>query len=256
VEADVSGERRVGAFGRLPAQFPGELRDLTWYVAGKLPKAPATQSNPTPLNVPDDGTVWGMLGNDQYGDCGVAGLEHGFMSAAAFTGNTTETNPSDQDAVDYYLDYTDGQDDGVVLSDYLGYVKKNGYYGKQVLAYAPVSISDIATLHFATWAYNFTYTGITVTEQMQEDFQDGKPWTLESMDSPVAGGHCVPLVGYDSQYLYCVTWGAIQAIAYSAWSYMASEAWAIITGEISAHGADGHGVNLAALQADLKKLKK
>ena len=35
---------------------------------------------------------------------------------------------------------------------------------------------------------------------------------------------------------------------------MSDEAWALITGEDVSAGADGHGLNLAALQADLGKL--
>jgi hypothetical protein len=35
---------------------------------------------------------------------------------------------------------------------------------------------------------------------------------------------------------------------------MASEAWAVMTGELVTAGDDGHGLNLAALQADLARL--
>ena len=46
----------------------------------------------------------------------------------------------------------------------------------------------------------------------------------------------------------------MQPIAYSAWSRIASEAWAIISGELVSKSSDGHGINLAALQADLGRL--
>ena len=238
--------RAHGKFGRLAAQFPAGLGDLTRYVAGSLPKAPASVAVPKVAE-------WGMDGNDTYGDCGVAGLNHGLMSAAAVTGET-ETFPDDEQIVDYYLGYTGGQDNGVVLSAYLAYVKKTGFFGHTVAAYAPVAVQDIPTLQFAVSAYDFAYTGITVTEAMQEAFQQGEPWTLDVLDSPIAGGHCVPIVGYDSNYLTVVTWGGTQQIAYSAWHYIASEAWAVISGELVAAKGDGHGINLAALQADLSKL--
>jgi hypothetical protein len=238
--------RAHGKFGRLAAQFPAGLGDLTRYVAGSLPKAPASVAVP---EVAD----WNMLSNDTYGDCGVAGLEHGFMAAAADT-SQTETQATAQQAVEYYLTYTDGQDSGVVLSQYLAYVKANGFYGHTIAAYAPVAVQDIPTLQFAVSAYDFAYTGITVTEAMQEAFQQGEPWTLDTLESPVAGEHCVPIVGYDSSYLRVVTWGGVQEIAYSAWHYIASEAWAVISGELVAAKGDGHGINLAALQADLSKL--
>jgi hypothetical protein len=194
-----------------------------------------------------------MDGNDAYGDCGVAGINHGFISAAADTGET-ETFPDADQVIQYYLTYTGGQDSGVVLSDFLAYVKKAGFFGHAVAAYAPVQVADIQTLQFTVNAYDFAYTGIAVTEAMEQAFANGQPWTLDDLDSPVMGGHCIPVVAYDSQYLYAVTWGAVQPIAYSAWQYMASEAWAVISGELVAKGADGHGIDLAALQADLGKL--
>ena len=48
--------------GRLPAQFPGGLYELSYYVAGSLPIPPTSIPLPKVTN-------WGMLGNDQYGDC-------------------------------------------------------------------------------------------------------------------------------------------------------------------------------------------
>ncbi|BBA99288.1 hypothetical protein RVR_5841 [Actinacidiphila reveromycinica] len=233
-------------YGRLPGAVPVGIQSLPHYVAGALPKAPA--SVPPPVLA-----EWGMLGNDEFGDCGVAGIEHVFMAVAADVG-ATEKFPTDKQTVSYYLKYTGGQDSGVVLSDFLAYVRKHGYYGHKLAAFAPVGVHDVPTLQFALWAYDAVYCGITVTEQMMADFQAGRPWTMESLNSPVDGGHCVPIVGYDSQYLYIVTWGAIQKIAYSAWHHMSEEAWALILGE-HANG-DGHGLSLKALQADLDKVAK
>jgi hypothetical protein len=236
----------------LPGYIPVGLKDLTFYVAGALPKAPPKVVVPVPAAAPD-GTPWGMDGNDSKGDCGVAGLEHGFKAVDAVL-NYPEQAPSDQDVVNYYLTYTGGQDTGVVLADFLAYVQKTGFFGHKVEAYAPVGVHDIPTLQFAVDAFDFSYTGITVTDAMMTAFQNGQPWTLDDTDSPVDGGHCVPLVGYDSAYLYCVTWGQIQPIAYSAWHYISSEAWAVVTGEFTVENSDGRGINLAALKADLPQL--
>lgn len=239
-------------YGRNPGHIPVGLHTLDYYIAGGLPQPPAQVTVPAVSPAPD-GTPWGMDGNDSKGDCGVAGINHGFMAAAAAVKvSAREVWPSDQAIIDYYLTYTGGQDNGVVLADFLAYVKKTGFYGHSVNAYAPVAVHDIPTLQFAINAYTFAYTGINVTQAMESKFQSGKPWTLLDIFSPVAGGHCVPLVGYDSDYLYCVTWGKVQPISYSAWHYMSDEAWAVISGEFTSD--DGRGVNLAALTADLVKL--
>lgn len=230
--------------GRLPGQIPVGLRTLDYYVAGSLPRPPA--EIPVP-KVAD----WGMLGNQTYGDCGVAGIQHGFMTDAADTGET-ETFPTDQQAVDYYLKYTGGQDNGVVLSKLLAYVRQNGYYGHTVSAYAPVQIRDVPMLQQAVSLYDFAYCGIVITQGMMDAYHAGQPWRLADLESPVLGGHCVPVVGYDETGLSIVTWGAIQRVTYPAWYWMAEEAWCVLTGELS--NGDGHGVNYDALVADLDKL--
>lgn len=245
-------ERKLG---RLPGKIPVGLRDLTWYVAGNLPAPPAKVDVPA-VPPQHDGTKWGMDGNDTHGDCGVAGVNHGLMADAAVTGlYNQETWPTGPEIVNYYLTYTGGEDCGVVLSDFLAYVRQHGFLNNHTLtAYAPFNVHDIPTLHFAAWAYDFAYTGIKVTQAMMDANRDGRPWELPDMLSEVVGGHCIPIAGYDSQYLYAITWGGVQAISYPAWHYMADEAWALITGEFTAKGGDGHGLNLAALQTDLSKL--
>ena len=244
--------------GRLPAQIPAGLRDLTYYAAGPLPKAPASVAVPAVAD-------WGMDGNgpdptctvapDGVGDCGVAGLNHGLMSAAADT-HETETFPSADEVVSYYMQYTGGQDSGVVLSQFLAHVRQAGFYGHTVAAYAPVAVHDVPTLTFAIDAYDFAYAGITVTQGMMDAAEGPGPWTwtLESLGGPEVGGHCIILCGYDSNWLYGITWGQVIRIAYPAWHQMSQEAWAVLAGEEVRAKTDGHGINLAALQADLGRL--
>jgi hypothetical protein len=240
--------------GCLPGHVPNGLYDLTWYVAGALPAAPLEVKVPVvPANA--DGTPWGMDANDKLGCCGVAGTDHGEMAVDA-SADVPLMHLTSAQIASYYMTYTGGQDTGVVLSDFLAYVQKTGWFGRKLTAYAPVSITDYKTLQFSVNAYGYAYTGITVTDLMMNAAQAGnQPWTAAMVaNGNVEGGHCVPIVGYDSTNLYVVTWGAIQPIQYSAWHLMAQEAWAVIWGEVPATGLDGHGVNLAALTQDLQRL--
>jgi hypothetical protein len=234
--------------GRLPGRIPIGLHDLTHYAAGKLPAAPASVAVP---HVAD----WDMDGNDNYGDCGVAGIDHLFKAAAADT-SETEKFPSAETVVKYYLKYTGGQDDGVVLSDFLAYVQKHGFSGHKISAYAPVAVHDVPTLQFVIDAFDAAYVGITVSNDMMQAVQGDGPWTwtLDDLGGGVDGGHCIILCGYDSQWLYGITWGQVIRIAYPAWHRMSDEAWAVIPAEITKAKADGHGISLAALQADLSQV--
>lgn len=247
--------RPVGLHGRKPALIPAGLRGLPWYAAGSLPRAPARVAVPS---VPDfgDGTPWGMLGNDAKGDCGVAGLAHGQMAVASALGLGDFAPLTADQVIQYYLAYTKGADQGVVLGQFLPYVQAQpqGMFGELVDAVAPVRVSDLKTLHFVIDAYDFAYVGITVTEGMQEAFADGGPWTLETLASPVAGGHCIILAGYDSRALYGVTWGGVVEIPVATWHYIGDEAWAVISGYEAKAGGDGRGIDYAALKADLARL--
>jgi hypothetical protein len=232
--------------GCLPGRIPVGLKDLTYYAAGALPQAPPKVDVPAVAD-------WGVNGNDLYGDCGVAGINHYFMADAAIAAET-ESFPPDQDVVGYYFQFTNNVDSGVVLSDFLSYVQRKGFFGHTIAAYAPVSVHDIPTLHFAVNAYGAAYTGIKVTKRMMDSFNSGKPWDLDDLLSPVEGGHCVPIVGYDDRHLYAVTWGKVQPVSHAAWHYMSTEAWGILSGEFVSRGDDNRGINLAALQADLSKV--
>jgi hypothetical protein len=238
--------RIPGRLGRKPGVRPVGLRDLTYYVPGDLPLAPPA------LPVPEVGE-WGMLGNDRYGDCGVAGLQHVFMADASIL-EEGESFPDAAKVIGYYMTYTDHVDSGVALAPFLAYVRQQGYFGHSVDAYAPVGVRDIPTLRTVTWMYGAAYCGIVVTEGMQRAFASHQPWTTDDLLSNVIGGHCVPVVGYDDSYLYVVTWGEVQAVSYAAWHYISDEAWAIITGEQVAAHSDGRGVSLDALRADLDRI--
>jgi hypothetical protein len=251
VASDLTRQYKLGA---LPGHVPNGLCDLTWYVAGALPTAPLEVKVPV-IPKSSDGTPWGMDGNDEYGDCGVAGIDHGELAVDSQTGVPLLGITRPTRVVQYYLKYTGGQDNGVVLANFLAYVQKTGYYGRTLSAYAPVSVSDLSTLQFTINAYGYAYTGIQVTDKMMSATNAGQPWTAaDFQNGTVEGGHCIPLVGYDSQNLYAVTWGQVQAIQYSAWHLISTEAWANIWGETPVGGLDGHGVNLAALKADLQRL--
>ncbi len=113
---------------------------------------------------------------------------------------------------------------------------------------------DVPTLQLAVFMYGGAYSGIRVTRAMQQASLANQPWTTELLASPIVGGHCIPIVGYDDLYVYAVTWGLVQPITYSMLHAILTESWAAITGEFVARNGDGRGVSLEALEADLPRL--
>jgi hypothetical protein len=240
-------ERIVGKLGKLAPKRPEGLHMLAFYQTNPLPAAPDK------VNVPVL-SDWRMLANDKYGDCTFAGIVHARMATATVLG-LAETFPTDDEIVQAYLAYTGGQDGGAVEADLLKYWQTNELFGSKLAAFAPTDHADFDELKSVIASYGLAYIGVQLPVTFQDQFLKGEPWALTGTpaDSQIEGGHCVILVGYDADYAYCVSWGKIQAIAWT-WlrSYM-EESWAIITPEVASRGEYGQ-MRFAELLSDLGKL--
>lgn len=243
----MSEERTIGKLGKLAPEIPAGLSMLASYLTDPLPAAPASVAVPSVTN-------WGMLGNDQYGDCTFAGMVHAFM-ATANDEKETETFPTTDQVVGCYLDYNKGKDTGCVEAQLLQYWKTNTVLQHELLAFAPVPVSNLDEIKQVIHNFGVCYIGIAVPAACETQFAQHKPWAITNTpaDNQILGGHCVILVGYDAQYFYAITWGAVQKVEYSWLTKYMDEAWALITPEIAKKGSY-NGLNLAQLQADIAKL--
>jgi len=240
-------DRIVGKLGKLAPKRPEGLHMLAFYQTNPLPKAPDK------VNVPVV-SDWRMLANDKYGDCTFAGIVHARMATATVLG-LTETFPTDDEIVQAYLAYTNGQDSGAVEADLLKYWQNNELFGSKLAAFAPTDHADFDELKSVIASLGFVYIGVQLPVTFQDQFMKNEPWSLTGTpaDQQIEGGHCVILVGYDDQYAQCITWGRVQEVTWD-WlrSYM-EESWALITPEVAAAGQYGQ-MRLADLYADLEKL--
>jgi len=240
-------DRKVGLLGKLPAKRPDGLHMLAFYQSNPLPKAPDK------VNVPGVAD-WQMLGNDQYGDCTFAGIAHAKMATAQVL-DLTEPVPTSDEVVNAYLSFTGNQDAGAVEADLLKFWQSNEILGGKIAAYAPTDKADQDELKSVIASYGLAYIGIQVPAVCQQQFAQRQPWALTGTpaDNNIVGGHCIILVGYDEQYFYGVTWGAVQAIEWTWLQSYLEESWAIITPEIVVKGEYGQ-LRLADLLADIEKL--
>jgi len=245
--------RTPGKRGRLPVKPPGERFAIGWIHDYALEPLPAP-SYPVDVTggIPDQG--WAMLGNgpdptctthpDGVGDCGFAGREHVRRAKAACFGETETWENSDQ-LVAEYLAYDGGQDQGVVLADVLLAWYKAG----KILAFAPVDHTDPAAVDSATQAFKGVMVGVDLTDDAEQLFSAGQPWTVANGEQPDGNlGHCIAKVKADGQdrdgY---VSWGALQAATREWSSACVVECWVIITSE-------DPRIDLAALRADIDAL--
>jgi hypothetical protein len=247
--------RTPGKRGKLPAKRLA-LGYLHSYLKAPLP-APAY---PADVRAGIADTDWLMLGNgpdptctaapDGVGDCTFAGRQHLKMSKAAFYGETETWETSDE-LVTEYLAYDDGQDDGAVIADLL----LSWYKAGKIKAFAPIDHADPAAVDSAMEAFRGAYCGVDLTDDADQLFSDGEPWTVANGEQPDPDdGHCIVKVFADiapepdagDGY---VTWGQFQK-ATAAWTQAClTEAWVIITTEDEAAKVD-----MTSLLADIEAL--
>jgi hypothetical protein len=244
--------RTPGKRGKLPAKRLA-MGYLHRYAKTPLPAA----SYPVDVRagIPDGG--WGMDGNgpdptctvapEGVGDCSFAARQHYRQAKAAHYGEIEAWETSNE-LVEEYLTYDNGQDNGAVLADVLLTWYKSG----RILAFAPVDHTNPAAVDAAVQAFRGVYAGVDLTDDADQLFSEGRPWTTANGEQPdPADGHCIVKVKADgSQYDGWVTWGAVQDSTRQWTAACLDEAWVIITREDAAAAS----VNLTALRADIDAL--
>jgi len=166
------------------------------------------------------------------------------MAKAACYGETETWETSDQ-LVAEYLAYDGGQDNGVVLADVLLAWYKAG----KILAFAPVDHTNPAAVDSAMQAFKGAYIGVDLTDDAEQLFSAGQPWTVAGGQQPDENlGHCIAKVKADGRDLDgYVSWGVTQGATREWSSACTVEAWVIITSE-------DPRINLVALRADIDAL--
>jgi hypothetical protein len=225
--------RTPGLRGRLP-QKQGDARYAIRWAHEYMTALPT----PTyPIDVSRGTTDWGMLGNDQYGDCVPAAVAHERMLAGA--------EPTTEQVVALYMKYDHNSDDGVNIADFLLWC----YQQELIHGFAPVepSTADAIMSHFNRGVL----MGVSLTDDAEDLFSNGQPWTVADGEGPDPNeGHGILRVKAESAGgdRTIVTWGADQ-LTTAAWeAACAEEYWLVITDE------DTISVDYPALQADLRAL--
>lgn len=239
--------------GKLPAKIDPRTIQLKKLMPTALPPLPDTYDVDSEFTNFSNGH---MYGNDQYGDCVMAGRAHMTLRFEDFEQGIL-LPITDKEVEDEYFKETGGQDSGLVMLDSLNEWRKTGWTaaGKvyMIYAYAQIDKSNHNELMYSVYLLRGAYTGFSVPQSAMDQFNAGKPWTVVQ-GSPIIGGHCVYIVAYNATGPICVTWGAKQQMTWAFWDAYFDEAYAVIDAQDPWMNPATDPVNVSVLSQELSEI--
>jgi hypothetical protein len=198
---------------------------------------------------------WGMLGNDKWGDCVVAGGAHEHILWNRIAGKTISFNTisvgNDFQAI---TGLPPNPITGADMKTAAAYRLKTGLLGAdgqrhKIGAYMQLQPGNLQQLYAAIYLFDAVGVGFQFYNAWFEQFARHEAWRIESGMIPTMMGHYVPLMALRSN-LVGVTWGRFQAIRPSVYLHAAQQVVACISQEAMVNQKSPLGFNWAQLIAD------
>src|SRR5258708_26522719 len=152
---------------KLTARHDPRARLLATYATPALP-APPVQ-----INVAKDVKgSWGMMDNDQIGDCTCAAAGHLLMEWTASAQGKMYT-PSDAQivaaysAITGYNPKTGANDNGAQELDVLNYWRQQGIAGHKIQAYMALEPANQTHVMYSVWSFRGCYIGVALPKTAQ-----------------------------------------------------------------------------------------
>ena len=180
-------------------------------------------------------------------NCTIAAAAHMVQVWSALIGQ--ETVPDPNSVVKMYFTITGGPDVGANENAVLEYWSSNPLFDWAPSTYFACDPKDPSHIKTAASLFGGVYIGLQIPKSAQTQFRAHKPWTVER-HSPIEGGHAVNVVGYDSEGLTVVTWGAKQRMTWDFWAAYTDEAWCILPNDWER----APGIDWNLLEADIQLL--
>jgi hypothetical protein len=200
-----------------------------------------------------------MMLNDVIGDCAIVGPAHMVKAWRACETGCTHTIPDKYilkaySAISGYDPATGDNDTGCSILDVCNYWRKRGIGGHKIGAHGLIDPHNHEHVKQGIYLLGGLDTGIN----MPVAWQRSKIWGTGKGRSYAAGGwggHCVNLVGYDSNYVQAVTWGGLQLITWDAVDHYMVEIRGCISKDwVYQDGIAPSGFNISQLLKDLEAL--
>jgi hypothetical protein len=194
---------------------------------------------------------WSLGGNDRFGNCVIVAAANLIL---CWRSNAIDANKPISDTAIIELSREMGALDGYAILDRLKWWRKKSMWADEIWAFAQIDPHSTEEIKIVINEFGACDLGL----QMPRAWQKQEIWTAGDGPSFYAnswGGHSVPVVGYDSEYCYLATWGAIQRITWEALQIYCDEAYVIIAPDwLASLGLTPSGLDLSALHADLMAL--
>ncbi|MGC1645214.1 MAG: hypothetical protein WA741_05240 [Candidatus Sulfotelmatobacter sp.] len=232
------------------------------YITPSLPTPPASFDLTTKVK-----SRWGMMENDQIGDCTCAAAGHLIMEWTANAGKKIVVPTNKQivaaySAITGYNPKTGANDNGAVELDVLNFWRQSGIAAHKIGAYVALEPSNHNHIMDAVYMFEGCYIGVQLPISAQAQTQNHQPWSVPPGGTTGDGkpgswgGHAIPVVAYDSRGVTVVTWGALQTMTWTFWEAYCDEAYAILSTDYLDNKQQApQGFSMTQLEADLADLK-
>lgn len=250
--------------GKAPAKIDQRTLKLARYFTDAFPPAPPAVDYTSGI------TDWGMMLNDQLGDCTIAACGHAqqVWSRAA---RSVELTPPDSVILQAYEDwcgYVDGDpstDQGGVEIDVLNAWRKQNLWNFPLQMYADPNPVNIEEVKKAIFIFGGVYLGV----QLPISVQGASVWDVHNGRAAVPGswgGHAVFVPKYvtnpDGTVTFtCISWGMLIDITQAFWLYSdggmgpyIDEAHALVSKEFVnlKSGKNPLGLNIGQMETDVQ----
>jgi len=245
--------------GKLPARKNAVSFKFTDYVdLSKFPKVPKSFGHEGFRNT----FKWGMLGNDEVGDCVIAGGMHETMIWSRCGGNKiapfdTKTAIKMYSEITGYNPRNPQTDMGTDMQAAASYRKHTGLLDSdgvrhKISAYLALSPGNLQQHLIALYLFGAVGIGILFPSYAMQQFEEGRVWDIEQGGS-IDGGHYIPLVANRSRIL-CVTWGRLHAMTNEFFQRYNDESIVYLSEEMFKERKSPEGFDYDKLLSDLQHL--
>lgn len=236
--------------GRKAVKTDTRTLELAKYLKSTLPPPPPAKDWTSGI------ASWGMMLNDQLGDCTIAGVGHAIQVWTANNGGIVTVPDSVIESFyeswDGYVPGDPNTDKGGVELDVLADWRKQAVAGHALVAFADPKVANLAEVRQAITLFGGVYIGLSlpITAQKQDVWDVVKGGGADAKKGSW-GGHCVFVPKYDETSFTCITWGQLKTMTVAFWKEYCDEAHALLGQDwLKAQGSPA-GFDEAQLQADL-----